>query len=139
MTSRLNAYLSFPENNAREAMEFYRSVLGGELDVLTFGEMGETGGTRDLVMHSRLHTEAGYDLMGADAPPGMPAGGRDTALCLSGDEEERLRGYWEKLLEGAQVVVPLEEQPWGDHFGQLVDRFGVTWMVDYGDEGTATQ
>lgn len=61
-------------------------------------------------------------------------GGFGGTVCISGEgEADRLRAYWNALKEGAQVTVPLERQPWGDEFGQLVDRFGVTWMVDIGD------
>ena len=52
-------------------------------------------------------------------------------ISLSGDDESELRGYWDKLAEGGTVVVPLEPQMWGDTFGQLVDRFGVSWMIEH--------
>ena len=49
---------------------------------------------------------------------------------MSGDDEAELTGYWEKLAEGATIVEPLTQAPWGDHFGMLTDRFGVGWMVN---------
>ena len=51
-------------------------------------------------------------------------------ISLSGDEPERLRGYWEGLAEGGEIVMPLEKQMWGDEFGMLTDRFGTPWMVN---------
>jgi len=131
MTSRLNPYLTF-DGNAREAMEFYRSVFGGELTVSTFGEFGGADEqTADKVMHAQLETSAGYTLMGSDTPPGMDfTPGTRMTVSLSGDDGEGLRDYWAKLAEGGTVGVPLEKQMWGDEFGQLTDRFGVPWMVN---------
>ena len=130
MASRLNPYLNF-DGNAREAMEFYQSVLGGELTVNTFGEYGDEGPTKDGVMHAQLETPSGFTLMASDTPPGMPLDkGASVSISLSGDDSDQLRGYWEKLSEGAEVTMPLERQMWGDEFGMLTDRFGVQWMVN---------
>ncbi len=133
MTSILNPYLTF-EGTAREAMEFYRSVFGGELAVNTFGEFGTSDpGLADKVMHARLTTSEGYTLMASDLAPGMEfRPGNSIAISLSGDAGDPLREYWEKLSEGATVTMPLEKQMWGDEFGQLTDRFGVAWMVNIG-------
>jgi len=82
-------------------------------------------------MHARLNTPAGFTLMGADTPPGMEhTPGSNITVSLSGDDSAELRGYWDKLGEGATVTVPLEKQMWGDEFGMLVDRFGIGWMVN---------
>ncbi len=132
MTTRLNPYLSFGDN-AREAMEFYQSVFGGELVVTTFGEGGMSQGDsdRDLVMHSQLETPDGYTLMGSDTPAQMaPASRSNGTVSLSGDEGERLTALWEGLSDGATITAPLEKAPWGDTFGMLTDRFGVPWMVN---------
>ncbi len=71
--------------------------------------------------------------MGADTPPGMEhSPGNNFSVSLSGDDEDELRGYWEKLSAGGSVSVPLEKQMWGDVFGMCTDRFGISWMVDIG-------
>ncbi|HET7690466.1 MAG TPA: VOC family protein [Nocardioidaceae bacterium] len=128
MASRLNPYLNF-ENNARGAMEFYQSVLGGELRINTFSEFGDEG--NDGVMHAMLETPAGYTIMASDAPPGMPLDtGSTISVSISGDDEAELRGYWDGLSEGGTVTMPLEKQMWGDIFGMVTDKFGVQWMVD---------
>ncbi len=131
MTSRLNPYLTF-DGRAREAMEFYRSVFGGELTVSTYDEYGTPDpAVAGRVMHARLDTPEGYTLMGADNPPGEEfRPGSAVTVSLSGDTGDPLRGYWEKLSDGATVTVPLEKQMWGDEFGQLTDRYGVAWMVN---------
>ena len=64
----LNPYLNF-RGQAREAMEFYRSALGGELTVSTFGDFQMPGveeDEKDSIMHSQLTTSAGFTLMGSD-------------------------------------------------------------------------
>ncbi|MFC7241982.1 VOC family protein [Catellatospora aurea] len=131
MASRLNPYISF-NGNAREAMEFYQGILGGNLTVSTFGEFGDKDVPyANQIMHAQLESDAGYTLMASDTPPGMAYHpGDNIAISLSGDDGDRLRGYWEKLTEGGTVGVPLEKQMWGDEFGALKDRFGVNWMVN---------
>jgi len=131
MSSRLNPYVSFA-GNAREAMEYYQSVLGGDLTLSTFGQFGDPNAEgAEKIMHSQLDTGAGFTLMGADTPPGMSYKPGDTmTISLSGDDADELRGYWAKLSDGGEVSVPLEKQMWGDEFGMCVDKFGVPWMVN---------
>ncbi|TIC85102.1 VOC family protein [Nocardioides sp. GY 10113] len=132
MASLLTPYLSF-RDTARAAMEFYRDVLGGELEVHTFAEFGDADATfADLVMHAKLETPAGFTLMASDAPPGMAEfdAGSQITVSLSGDDDAELRGYWDGLSDGAKVGMPLERQVWGDVYGQLTDRFGISWMVN---------
>ncbi|MFC6084506.1 VOC family protein [Sphaerisporangium aureirubrum] len=131
MPSRLNPYISFA-GDAREAMEFYRSVFGGDLSLHTFGESGaQEPELATKIMHAMLETPSGYTLMGSDTPPGMDhTPGNTITVSLSGDDGDELRGYWEKLSERGTVSVPLEKQMWGDEFGACVDRFGTGWMVN---------
>jgi PhnB protein len=131
MTLRLNPYISF-DGNAREAMEFYKSVFGGELSLSTFGELGgEDTPNPDKIMHGMLETDSGFTLMCADTPPGMEhEPGNNFAVSLSGDDGDELRGFWEQLSGDGIVTVALEKQVWGDEFGMCVDRFGISWMVN---------
>jgi PhnB protein len=132
VTVRLNPYISF-RDDARPAMEFYRSVFGGQLDISTFGESGMTDdpAAQDKIMHAMLDTGTGLVLMGSDTPPGMAfQEGARVSISLSGDDETALRGYWDGLSDGGTVAMPLERAPWGDTFGMCVDRFGVSWMVN---------
>ena len=133
MRSRLNPYISFA-GDAREAMEFYRSVFGGNLSLHTFGEFGAPDPRiADKVMHALLETDNGFTLMASDTPPGMEHNpGTNVSISLSGDDDAELRGYWEKLSAGANVTVALEKQMWGDEFGACIDRFGISWMVNIG-------
>ena len=131
MSSRLNPYLAFP-GTAREAMETYQRIFGGDLSVMTFGDAGVEGlPDPDKIMHAQLSTPSGYTLMASDMPPGMDhTPGNGIAVSLSGDDADELRGYWTSLSEGGTVTMPLERQMWGDDFGMCTDRFGVSWMVD---------
>ncbi|MDQ8705934.1 VOC family protein [Streptomyces sp. LHD-70] len=135
MASLLNPYLSF-DGDARQALEFYKEVFGGELALNTFGDFGGTasGAEADQIMHGRLQTSSGFTLMGADTPPGMEfKPGSNFSVSLSGDDDAELRRYWEKLSADGAVSVPLEKQMWGDVFGMCTDKFGVPWMVDIGE------
>jgi PhnB protein len=129
---RLNPYLSF-QDNAREAMEFYQSVFGGELTLSTFSEFNASDDPAegDKIMHGMLESEDDLVLMGADTPNSMeflePAG---VALSLSGEDEAKLRGFWDALSADGTITMPLEKAPWGDTFGMCVDRFGIGWMVN---------
>ena len=140
MASRLNPYVNVPGGRAREAVEFYQSVLGGDLNIMTFGDMGTEGEIASQVMHSQLETPAGFTLMVADAPPEMVqvTYGDNISISLSGGQEDAadLRGWFNGLAEGGEIRQPLEKAPWGDEFGMLVDRFGICWLVNIAGEGT---
>ena len=133
MSSRLNPYINF-DGTAREALDFYGEVFGGEPIVHTFGEYGDASAPgADRVMHGQLETPTGYTLMAADLPPGAEhSPGNNITVSLSGDDADELRGYWDKLSAGGTVNVPLEKQMWGDEFGMCIDKFGIPWMVNIG-------
>lgn len=132
MATLLNPYLGF-RDTAREAMEFYHSVFGGELTTSTFAEFqaSEDPAERDKIMHSMLTTDSGLVLMAADTPNSMDyTPGNNHSISLSGEDEAELRGYWDKLSAGGNVTMPLERAPWGDTFGMCVDKFGISWLVN---------
>lgn len=133
MNSILNPYISF-KGNAREAMDFYHSVFGGELNRMTFKEgmpQGAGEGEDDLIMHSMLTAENGIVLMCADTPKSIPyEGGARISISLSGENEEELTGYYNKLSVGGKIAEPLSKAPWGDTFGMFTDKFGIHWMVN---------
>lgn len=132
MTANLCPYLNF-DGDAREALETYQRVLGGELTMNTFAEFGMDGPDAQRIMHGQLDTPDGILLMASDTGPGMgfeKAAGM--TVCISGTDTEKLRGWWAALAEGAEVSVPLAVQMWGDEYGALVDRFGTPWMFNIG-------
>nr|WP_281374785.1 VOC family protein [Nocardioides soli] len=118
---------------AREAMTFYQSVLGGQLDVMTFADMGGMGVPESeaaQVMHSSLGVSDAVQLMGSDVPSQMEGDFVNGRISLSGDDRATLQRWFEGLAEGGTVNMPLEKAPWGDWFGDLTDRFGVSWLVN---------
>lgn len=132
MPTRLNPYLSF-RSNAREAMEFYKDVFGGELNVSTFADFhaSQDPAEDNLVMHAQLDGPSGLTLMASDTPARMDYNpGNTFSVSLSGDDEAELRGYWDKLSEGGTVTMPLEKAIWGDASGMCTDKFGIQWLVN---------
>jgi PhnB protein len=133
MSVKLNPYISF-RTNAREAMEFYKSVFGGELTVSTFGESNaaQSDEEKDLLMHAVLETDF-LTLMASDTMKQMERTlGDNISLSLNGEsnDEVALREIWEKLAQDGTVAVPLDKAPWGDTFGMLTDKFDVHWMIN---------
>ena len=136
----MNPYLNFA-GTAAEAMTFYQSLFGGDLTRSTYAEFGmsDDPADADRTMHSQLQTGEGWILMGADLPASMPfPDANAVSVSLSGgpDELDKLSGWFEQLHAGGHVLQPLEQAPWGDHFGACVDRFGTSWMVNVGGSGS---
>lgn len=132
MPTILNPYLSF-RNRAREAMDFYQSVFGGNLTRFTFKDLhaAQDPSEENLVIHSQLDTPGGMTLMASDSPGRIELHpGDNVMISLSGPNEAELRGYWESLSRGGEITMPLAQAPWSRAFGMLVDRFGVHWLVN---------
>jgi len=132
MQSQLNPYLTF-RDNAREAMEFYKTVFGGKLEMQTFKEYhaSQDPGEDNKIMHAMLTADNGIVFMASDTPNSMEyRTGTNMSMSLSGDNETELRGYYEKLSAGGTIGMPLEKAPWGDTFGMFTDKFGVSWLVN---------
>jgi len=132
MSSTLNPYLTF-NKEAGEAMKFYHSVLGGELDVQTFGEAklpNTSEGEKDLVIHAVLKFEENV-IMASDGGKDHPVHmGDNVSLSLQGPDEETLTKWFNGLAEGGKIDMELQKQFWGDIYGQLTDKFGVHWMIN---------
>jgi PhnB protein len=132
MATQLNPYLGF-RDNAKDAMEFYQTVFGGTLQLNTFKEFdaSEDPSEDNKIMHAALETEDGMTIMASDTPASMDhQTSSNISMSLSGDDEEKLREYYDKLSANGTVTLPLEKAPWGDYFGMCNDKFGVRWMVN---------
>ncbi|MDT0157636.1 VOC family protein [Microbacterium sp. ARD32] len=148
MTIKTTTHLNF-RGSARQALEFYRTVFGGQLVAATYGDFGmpqEAPGA-DRIVFGQLENEDGfrimaYDIPGADAEdPGAMAGTttRENGVTVTdrtffqsvrGETLDEITGYWNGLAEGATVIEPLAASAWSPGFGMLTDRFGVTWVLD---------
>jgi len=130
----LQPYLFFA-GNTREAMEFYKSVFGGDLDINTIGDLPEgtqtmPGAKPEDVVHAKLHGGA-VTLMATDSRMASAKAAK-IELCLGGADESKMREIFDKLAAGGNVRMPLAKQHWGDIFGSLSDKYGVDWMVNIG-------
>lgn len=124
-------YLTFP-GNAREALEFYVSIFGGELHLHTYEAFSRTDGPADAIAHGAL--EGGpVSLFGSDAEPGDMAMRLDgVSLSLLGTAEpDVLHRWFDRLAEFGTVLDPLGPKPWGASDGQVIDRYGLRWLIGY--------
>jgi len=131
MNATLSPYLNF-NGNAAEAMRFYQSVLGGELNIqsFVFFVMATTDTEKNLALHAAL-TSDGITLFASDGRPDVKVVfGDNVHLSLQGSDSEKLTGYFNGLAAGGHVDMPLAKQFWGDTFGMLTDKFGAHWMVN---------
>jgi PhnB protein len=127
---QVSPYINF-QGRAREAMEFYHKVLGGNLELQTIDEQGVSrpAGPGDSIMYSRLQTD-GALIIGVDGSPKYPAQvGENMALAVGGTDKERLNTVFNGLAEGGRIKMPLTRQPWGSYVGWLTDKFGINWTV----------
>lgn len=131
----LATYLAFP-GNTKEAMEHYRDVLGGELQLVTYGDMPAMDGMpfepdAEAVAHAVLTLPEGV-IAGSDSVPGETYAVRDTiySLLYTADDVERAKRIIEQFVAaGGEINMPFELAPWGDHYGQVFDKFGVMWAL----------
>lgn len=128
--AKINPYIGF-KGTARQAMEFYKSVFGGKLTLSTFGEAGSKDEPAENIMHAMLEVGPEMTLMASDMSENNDNSPRiQVSLSCDVDETDKVKGYWAKLSEGAKVTMPLSKAPWGDEFGMLTDKFGISWMVN---------
>jgi len=130
----LNPYLSF-EGNCREAMQFYAACLGSSLKIMTVGESAMAASMpkemQASVMHARLETGA-LILMASDVLDGeRQVRGNATNLMLLCASEEEIHRLFDRLSAGGTVNAPVRVEFWGAMYGDLTDKFGVRWMLNY--------
>ncbi|WP_168627915.1 VOC family protein [Cryobacterium sp. BB307] len=128
----LTPYLHF-DGTAREALTFYRDIFGGELELHTYADFGRTDGPGDAIAHGELN--GSVQLFGADAgKDDVPLKVQGVMFSLLGTADPAtLESWFAALAEGGEVKDPLQERPWGGHDGQVVDGFGVPWLIGYED------
>jgi PhnB protein len=137
----LHPYLFFT-NTCRDAMSHYHEVLGGELEIMTVGDMPESAEPPpfevdpSMVIHAALTFGDGDLLMASDDPTGDGAGTKGFAVSLALADHDEIRRVFDALAEGGEVTMPLGETFWAPLFGMCTDRFGVAWMV--GADGDAS-
>ena len=137
----LSPYLNF-KNQTEEAMNFYHSVLGGDLEMQKFSDvpgMEVEESKKDLIMHSTLKSDD-LSFMASDAQPNSDlVVGTNVMLSIAGADVEKITGYFNGLAEGGTITTPLEKMFWGDTFGALTDKFGIHWIVNIGSTETGRE
>lgn len=132
--TQINAYLTFDKNCA-EAMTFYKDCLGAELELHKVeGSPMEAHcptAMKDMIMHASL-TSGGITLMASDnLMAGELIRGNASSLSLNCSSKEELNQFFNSLSAGGQIIQPVKEQFWGAIFGMFVDKFGITWMLNF--------
>ena len=132
--TQINPYLRF-NGNCREAMTFYNEVLGGELSLQTIGESPMAGqmpeSMKQDIMHSELRKN-GLVIMASDmAPTGGVNKGNSVSLMLNCSSEAEIKTFYDKLSSGGNATHPLEDTFWGALFGDLTDKYGTDWLLNY--------
>lgn len=138
----LSTYIAFLEGKAAEAFTHYQEVFGGELNLMRYGDMPPMEGMPfqpdpASVAHAELHLDGG-SITGGDAMPGedYPVTGTVYSLLYSLDDIDRAKDLIGKLVEaGGSMNMPFEQSPWGSHYGQVFDKFGVMWAFDVPGSG----
>lgn len=140
MVQGINSYI-VTNGNGQEAVKLYEDALGAQvLHIQTFGEMPEDPNhpipaeAKDRVLHAHLKV-GGNDLMLSDTFPGQPLELGDQvgiAVIISAPEETKV--VFEKLSVGGQIIMELQQTFWSPLYGQVKDKFGVTWQVSTADE-----
>lgn len=132
--TRINSYLTF-NGNCREAMTFYHECLGGELTFQTIGESPLSKKMpkrmKDCILHATLKKEA-LVLQGSDMVPqtGLVKG-NTVSLFLDCSSEEELKKVYTKLSTEGKADHPLEDTFWGALFGNLTDKYGNHWILNF--------
>lgn len=132
--AQLNPYLNFT-NNCREAMNFYKDCLGGELMLQTVGEMPEMAAQmppemKDSILHSSL-TSGGVTIFASDLNMEKPIEGNTVHLCINCQSEDELISFFSKLSAGGKITEPIADMPWGAKYGSLIDKFGKHWLFNF--------
>jgi PhnB protein len=129
---KLAPYIFFA-GNCREAMHFYKEIFGGELALLPYENLPDDTPGKDNEMTGQIMNASllggSIDLRASDTKNASQTS-KKVELCLVGTDEEHMRKIFDQLGEEGAIRQPLEQMFWGDHFGQLTDRFGVDWMID---------
>lgn len=131
---QINSYLTF-NGNCREAMTFYKECLGGELTLQTIGEspMAERmpPQMKECILHSTL-TKGALVLQGSDMVPKLGLiKGNTISLSLNCSSEEEIITFYAKLSAEGNADHPLEDSFWGGMFGDLTDKFGNHWLLNF--------
>ena len=130
------SYLNF-DGDCRPAMEFYQSVLGGELIAVPYGDTPMADDMPDMadkLAHACLSGD-GWTIMASDSPAPNFEAMKGMNISIHAPTAEKAREYFDGLAVGGTVVMPFEETFWSKGFGLVNDKFGTPWMINTEDNG----
>ncbi|MFT3826606.1 MAG: VOC family protein [Chitinophagaceae bacterium] len=134
---RFTPYLHFP-GNAADAMNFYRSVLGGDFTIYQQfknvpGSEKMSAEDQEKFIHISLLTPGGHSIMATDTPASMEqvVPGNNFHICIHATDESEADTLFDSLSAGGRIEMPMNKTFWGAYFGMCVDRFGTRWMINY--------
>lgn len=124
-------YLTLP-GNARDALTFYGEVFGCAVQLHTLEEFNRTDGPADAIAHGYL-TDGPVALFAADVTGDeMPFRCEGMMLSLLGTADPAtLRAWFAGLSQGGRVVDDLQQRPWGATDGQVIDQYGLHWLIGF--------
>ncbi|GAA1587726.1 VOC family protein [Kribbella sancticallisti] len=133
MSITTTTHLNF-RGDARAALEFYRTVFGGEITVVTYQDAHNVQDPieADQIMWGQVQGDNGIHVMAYDVPVRTPyeQGVNSVFVSIRGTDAEEISTCWKKLAEGADVIQDLAPAGWSPLYGMLKDRFGVVWVLD---------
>ncbi|HTI90148.1 MAG TPA: VOC family protein [Puia sp.] len=132
--TQLIAYMQF-KGQCREVLTFYHKCLGGELTLQKVGEspMAAQMSSEEAanILHGSLTKNGAPIIMGSDMMGARLKPGNSVAFCLNCSSDEEINEFFEKLSADGQVLTPLHQSFWGSTYGELTDKFGMLWMLNY--------
>lgn len=124
-------YLHFA-GNCEEALNFYKIVFNGEIGSINRYDNPALNVPEEY-KNKILHTELTFGeniIMADDLMPGAAIEyGNGSALNIMFDNLDDATSAFNQLAEKGNILVLLEKQYWGSWLGEVIDRFGITWMI----------
>jgi len=133
MSITTTTHLNF-RGDARAALEFYRSVFGGRIALVTYADAQRVADPAEAgqIMWGEVEAENGFHVMAYDVPGAQSyhPGDKPVFVSVRGRDAEEITAFWKALTDGATIVQDLGPAGWSPLYGMLTDRFGVTWVLD---------
>ncbi|MCF3943816.1 VOC family protein [Oceanobacillus alkalisoli] len=129
--TKVTPFLMFQDGKAEEAMNFYTSLIkDSEITSITRYGANESDGDEGTVMQANF-TLKGQEFMCIDSNIEHQFSFTPSfSIFVDCDTEEELTNLYEKLLEGGQALMPLDNYGFSRKFGWINDRFGVSWQIN---------
>lgn len=132
--SNIIPFIRVNDGKCTEAMNFYKDIFGGELELMTLGQSPmakDMPGKENLVMHSTLKKDGEILFIGMDMMRDKAVIGDNVGISIDCKSQKELDGIFAKLEKGGDVFMKPEEQFWGGYFGVVTDKYGVEWMLNF--------